>query len=276
MRAAVLVAALLLPLLAGCSSAPEARPVAAGPFVEGWIVDARFAPVAGARVAAVGLGANASTDEGGHYSFGVPAGVELLVVAEADGFVAQSRSVSAGSGDHLVVNFTMERVPAAAPYQTVEAFDGILRCGVVVVVGEDPARPHEHRGLRCSTVLEDDANTWLYTIPSNASGLVIEAVWEAQSQMSRSMLLNVSVQATGEVLGFQEGLSPLRAQPSRFKLDLERQAGNGVLSIRMESGAGTGNHEHGAAGATVEQPFRLFATAFYNGPVDPSYSVARA
>lgn len=274
MRQAVLVAALLL--LAGCSSEPQDAPAqASGPLVEGWVVDSRLAPVAGARVAAIGLGANASTDGDGHYAFGVPAGVEVLVVAEADGFVAQSRAVSAGSGDHLVVNFTLDRVPAAAPYRTVEAFDGILRCGLVLVVGEDPARPHEHQGVRCSNLLEDDANAWLYGVPANASGLVIEAVWEPQSAVSQSMLLNVSVQATGEVLGFQEGISPLRAQPSRFKLDLERQAGNHVLSVRLEAGAGTGNHEHGAAGAVVEQEFRLFATAFYNGPVDPSYSVTR-
>jgi hypothetical protein len=269
------MAALVLPLLAGCSSPSGTAPPAASPFVEGWVVDERLAPVAGARLTAVGLGANASTDEAGHYSFGVPADVDVLVVAEAGGFVAQSRSVSAGSGERRFVNFTLERIPLAAPYRTVEAFDGVLRCGLVVVVGEDPARPHEHRGVRCSTVLEDDANTWLYAIPSNASGLVIEAVWEPQSQLSQSMLLNVSVEATGEVLGFQEGMSPLRAQPSRFKLDLERQAGNGVLSIRVEAGAGTGNHEHGAAGAVVEQEFRLFATAFYNGPVDPGYSITR-
>lgn len=272
MRGAVPLAAILL--LAGCSSPPEAGPVAQGPHVEGWVVDARFAPVADAQVTAIGLGADARTDGAGRYSFDLPASADVLVMVEAEGFITQSRAVSAGSGGRLVVNFTLERVPAAAPYMTVETFDGILRCGIVAVAGEDPSRPHQHRGVRCSEALEDDANVWLYTIPANASGLVIEAAWEAQSMLSQSMVLNASVQATGEVLGFQEGISPLRVQPSRFKLDLERQAGNHVLDIRIESGAGTGNHEHGAVGATVEQPFQLFATAFFNGPVDPGYSIA--
>jgi hypothetical protein len=275
MRPAVLLAALLgLPLLAGCSS-PEAPAAPAQPVVEGWVVDARLAPVVGIVVTAVGLGANGTTDGEGHFAFGVPAGVDVLVVAEGHGFLPQSRSVSAGSGERILVNFTLERAPVADPYLAVESFDGILRCGVVAVVLEDPSRPHTHSGVRCSAVTEDDTNVWAYQVPGNTTGLVIEAVWEAQSDLSRSMLLNVSVQATGEVLGFQEGISPLRAQTSRFKLDLERAAGNDVLDIRVEAGAGTGNHEHGAVGATVEQAFRLFVTSFYNAPVDPGYSITQ-
>ncbi|MHB1260551.1 MAG: carboxypeptidase-like regulatory domain-containing protein [Thermoplasmatota archaeon] len=270
MRVAVLLAAALL--LAGCSSPPEA-PAPQGLLVEGWAIDSRLAPVPGVRVTAIGVGSNATTDEVGHFEFGIPPGSgDLLVMAEADGFMPQSRTVSAGSGSRIMVNFTLDRLPVQAPYQTVEEFDGILRCGIVAVAGEDPGRPHEHEGVRCSVLVGDDANQWSYPIPQNSTGLVIEAAWDAQSELSRSMYLNVSVEATGEVLGWQEGVSPLRAQPSRFKLDLERSLGNAVLDIRIESGAGTGNHEHGAVGAVVEQEFRLFVTAFYNGPVNPGYS----
>lgn len=261
--------------LAGCGQAPEATRPTAGPQVEGWIVDERLAPVAGARATAIGLGANGTSDADGHFAFAVPPGADVVVLAEADGFIGQTRAVSANSGDILVVNFTLERVPVAEPYRTVESFDGILRCGVVAVAGEDPGQPHEHEGVRCSALLGDDANIWPYEVPANATGLVIEALWEAQSDLSRSMYLNVSVEATGEVLGWQEGESPLRAQPGRSNLDLQRQLGHRVLAIRMESGAGTGNHEHGAVGVVFEQAFRLFVTAFYNGPVDPGYAFAR-
>lgn len=277
MRPAVPLAVLLAGLaLAGCSGDLPAAAEPTQPLLEGWIVDARVAPVVGARVVAVGLGANGTTDADGHYAFAVPPGVELVVLAEMPGFLAQSRSVSAGSGDRVVVNFTLERVPVEAPYTTVEAFDGILRCGVTAVVLEDPSRPHTHSSVKCSVLLEDDANLWMYPIPANTTGVVIEAVWEPQSDLSQSLVLNVTLEATGEVFGFQEGLSPLRAQTSQFKLALARQLGHDALAIRIEAGAGTGNHEHGAAGATVEQAFRLFATAFYNGPVDPGYSVTQA
>jgi hypothetical protein len=275
MRPAVLLTPILVALLAGCTDGAPGPAQSSLPLLEGWILDVRLAPVVGARVTAVGVDGGSVTDEGGHYAFDVPAGIQVLVVAEMQGFVAQSRAVSAGSGDHLIVNFTLDRVPAEEPYRTVESFEGILHCGVVVVALEDPSRPHQHTGVRCSMVTDDDQNVWSYTVPPTTTGLVIECVWEPQSDLAQSLLLNVSVQATGEVLGFQEGISPLRAQTSRVKLDLERRAGHDVLDITIESGAGTGNHEHGAVGATAEQTFRLFVTAFYNGPVDPGYSVTQ-
>lgn len=262
--------------LAGCGQAgPEAEAPPAKPRVEGWVVDARLFPVVGAPVTAVGLGAQNLTDGSGHYAVEVPPGIDVVVAVAADGFLTQSRSVSAGFGSRAVVNFTLERLPADAPRLTVESFDGILRCGVTAVLLEDPSRPHVHSGVRCSNYLEEDTNVWPYRVAPNATGLVIEAVWEPQTELSQSLILNVTVQASGEVLGFQEGLSPLRAQTSRFKLDLERSLGNDVLDIRIEAGAGTGNHEHGAVGATVEQRFQLFVTAFYNQPVDSGYSVTR-
>ncbi|MEK6975977.1 MAG: hypothetical protein AABY18_06515 [Candidatus Thermoplasmatota archaeon] len=130
-------------------------------------------------------------------------------------------------------------------------FQGILRCGVVATTQEDPSRPHEHQGVRCSQALNDTANRWSYAVPNNATGVVVEVDWDAQSEVAQALVLKVTVEATGEGLGFVEGTSMIRLQLSSLKLAQEQQAGHDALSVVLEPGAGTGNHEHGAAGAFV-------------------------
>lgn len=273
MRALALVAVLAL---AGCSGGESqgvpGEPV--GPLVEGWIVDERIVPVVGATVRLAGAGAETMTDDEGHYALQGPVGAELVLVVQAEGFLPQSRGVSSAAGARQVLNFTLERVPVAEPYDELEQFQGILRCGVVATTQEDPSRPHEHQGVRCSQLLNDTSNRWAYTVPANTTGVVVEAAWDPQSEVSQAMVMKVATAATGEVLGFIEGTSMLRQQLSSTKLQQELQAGHDVLHISLEPGAGTGNHEHGAAGAFVNQGFTLYATAFFNGPVPPTYTVA--
>lgn len=272
----VAVALVLAVALAGCSKggSPAAGPEPVGPTVEGWIVDERIVPVEGAVVRLAGLGQEAVADAEGHYVLQAPPATDLVLLVEAPGFRPQTRALSAASGAHQVLNFTLERVPVAQPYDTLEKFDGVLRCGFVVTTQEDPSRPHEHQGVRCSQVLNDTSNRWLYVIPANVSGLVVEVDWDPQSEVSQALVLKIVTQATGEVLGFIEGTPIIRQQLSSAKLQQELQAGHDVLAITLEPGAGTGNHEHGAAGAFVNQGFTVYATAFFNGPVPPDYSVA--
>lgn len=275
MRRMMLVA-LLAAALAGCmgGGGPPATSGPTGPTVEGWVVDERIAPVEGAIASLAGLGLEARTDADGHYVLQAPPGVDLVLVMEAPQFVAQSRAVAALSGAHHVLNFTLVRMPVQDPFDEVQSFQGILRCGLVATTQEDPSRPHEHQGVRCSQALNDTANRWAYTIPAGSTGIVVEAQWDAQSEVSQALVLKVVTEATGEVLGFIEGTSMLRMQLSSVKLAQETQAGHEVLWVTAEPGAGTGNHEHGAIGVFVSQSFTLYATAFFNGPVPPSYSIA--
>lgn len=273
MRALALLA--LLPLLAGCSQAPEAPPEVPGPVVEGFVLDAARAPIVGAAVAVQGQAANATTDDAGHFAFEAPAGVELLVTVTAPGFVPSSQIVPAFSGERHVLNFTLVRVAFAEPYRTVEDFNGVVSCGVTAVVGEDPSAPHEHKGVRCDEVLPDGQNVWNYTIPDNTTGLVLEGFWEAQSEVSRALVLKATIPETGEVLAFVESMSPLRVQLSKVALAQNLAAGHPLVSIVVTPGAGTGNHDHGAVGAFAQQPFQLVMTAFFNGPVDPAYTVQK-
>lgn len=268
-------ALLLLPLLAGCS-APPAKPDApqAGPQVQGWVVDETLRPIADASVVLVGVGVEARTDTDGHYQFEAPSGVDLLVTVTAPGFLPASQATGAFAGAVHVMNFTLERVPVERPYQVVESFNGFLRCGVVAVVLEDPSKPHEHQGVRCSTVLEDTRNQWQARIPDNVTGIVLEVDWEPGNPTATALVLKAVIDATGEVLAFLEGPPILKVQFSQDKVAQTVRAGFVDYTVQVEAGAGTGGHEHGALGVFHEQAFTLYATSFYNGPADPAYTVA--
>jgi hypothetical protein len=241
--------------------------------VEGWVVDERIVPVEGAVARLAGVGVETRTDAEGHYVMEAPPGVDLIVVIEADGYKPSSGAVTAQSGARTLLNFSLERLPVAAPYDEVSSFNGLLACGVVVTTQEDPSRPHEHQGVRCSETLNDTSNRWSYTMAGNLTGIVVEVDWDAQSDLAQALVLKVTVEATGEQIAFIEGTSMIHVQLSSVKLAQELAAGHDVLRMVVEPGAGTGNHEHGAAGAFAQQPFDIYATAFFNGPVPPSYSI---
>src|SRR5687767_6847028 len=96
---AFLAMALLLPLaLAGCSDGQDPPAVETGPLVEGFVLDEARAPVPDATVVVRGLTVNGTTGADGHFAFQAPSGVELLVTAEAPGFIASSQVVPAFSG----------------------------------------------------------------------------------------------------------------------------------------------------------------------------------
>lgn len=277
MRGPLAVLAALPLLLAGCSDGGDAPPPPAGPHVEGWVVDGAHVPVAGAAVALAGLPANATTDEEGHFALDAPSGVDLLVIVEASGFRSASRLVPAFSGPAHVLNFSLERIPLAAPYQQVSSFRGTVSCGLTVVLQEDPSRPHEHQGVRCDTILPTgQGNVWNYTIPDNATGLVLEGFWQAQTPFSEALVVKAEVVGTGQILAFLESMSPLRVQMGSANVAEAKEDGRTFMTVTVTPGAGSGSHEHGAFGVFVEQEFQLVMTAFFNGPVDPAYSVVNA
>lgn len=277
MRALLALAAALPLLLAGCGDGQggaAAEPL--GPVVEGWVLDAARKPIEAAAVTVDGLAANATTDAAGHFAFVGPSGVDLLVTVRADGFVAESQLVPAFSGPSHVLNFSLERVPFAAPYVEVSDFRGTISCALTVILQEDPNNPHEHQGARCADAgLPGERNVWNYTIPANASGLVLEGFWDPQTAFSEALVVKAEVVGTGQVLAFLESMSPLRVQMGAANVAQATEGGRTFMTITVKPGAGSGSHEHGAFGVFLEQDFRLVITAFFNGPVDPSYSILR-
>ncbi|MEA3165491.1 MAG: CarboxypepD reg-like domain [Thermoplasmata archaeon] len=275
MRPGAVAALAFAALLAGCSQGQgDGADTTPGPVVDGLVVDAARIPIGGAAFSVQGQPETGVTDEGGRFEFEAPPGVELLVTVQAAGFVGSSQLIPPFSGDHHDLVFLLERLPSEAPYVTVEKFDGIIRCGLTAVVGEDPSRPHEHKGVRCDDVAPMGQNIWNFTVPVGATGLVLEGFWEPRTELSTALILKVTIPETGDIVGFVEQVSPLRLQFSKVALAQNLAAGHDTLSIVVTPGAGTGNHDHGAVGVFVDQDFRLIMTSFFNGPVDPAYTVA--
>jgi hypothetical protein len=274
MRGLALLAAVAL--LAGCSEPPAAAPSGpVGPLVEGWVVDARLTPVMGARVFVQGQNLTATTDEEGHYAFQAPPGLDLLVIVQADGFRSSSQLATAFSGTRHVLNFSLERLPSATPYHLSTEFEGRLTCAFTLVLQEDPDRPHQHTGVSCNNVTPVQTNVWNYTIPANTTGLVLEGFWEPQTPFSEALVIKAEVPDTGQVLAFLESSGPLRVQLSAANVAEAGKDGRTILRVTVTPGAGTGSHEHGAIGLFLEQSFQLVMTAFFNGPVDPTFTVAQ-
>lgn len=273
MRGAAFVVALAM-LLAGCSQDGPPSRAPPAPQVQGIVVDTTLRPLPGIEVVETGSGARTSTDENGFYVLAVPRLSEVVLVWQGEGFVAQSRGFGGVAGVAWA-NVTLERVPITDPFVVVRSFEGFLRCAAVGTFVEDPSRPHEHEGVRCHALLNDTANTWVLDVGAQAEGLVIEVAWEAQSPLASALVVRV-VAPDGDVFGFQEGQSMLHLQVSAVKLAQALEAGPLALTIALEAGAGTGNHEHGAVGVFVNQRFTVFASEFHNGPAPIGYSVANA
>ena len=271
-------ALLLAGMLAGCAStsvgpAPPQRMV-----VEGWLLDEAIRPVAGGLVAAQGWLDNATSGEDGRFLLTAPPGLDLYLTVRAPGFLPTTRFLPAGSGLHQWLNVTLERLPSDAPRVEVEDWQGFLECAATVVVNEDPSNPHEHQGVRCSDHLPDelDRNVWRYRVPPGASGLVVEVAWEPGTHLARSLVLKAEAESSGEVVGFLESPSILRLQVAASQLERLAGSDGGTLRLTILPGAGAGSHEHGAAGLFVEQPFTIYASAFFHQPADPNYSIADA
>ncbi|MEK6986277.1 MAG: carboxypeptidase-like regulatory domain-containing protein [Candidatus Thermoplasmatota archaeon] len=268
-----LLAAAFALTLAGCAQAGELPPPEAADatrLVEGWIRDVALIPIVGASATAPDVNGT-QTDAEGHFTLRIPRDGSLFVRVAADGFEPATKAIPSGEA---VLNFTLERIPDGKPYQVVTTFRGFLSCGLAVAVGGNPGQPHEHKAVRCSDALGNERNLWVLDAPS-PSGIVLETFWDATTELSQALLVKLIVVETGEILGFREGPGPLRIQPSQAALAAALAAGHTIAAL-AETGAGTGNHDHGAVGATVEQEFQFYLTSFFNGLVDPSYTIADA
>ena len=261
-------------VISGCLHPPTPKATTtAPPVIEGWVVDAGLVPLPGARVALPDAGVETHTDDAGHYQLDTAAGVTSVVVVTNPGYLPASGAISAYSGAHQVLNFTLQRLPDAKPFHETISFDGFVDCGVTAAVMENQSRPHEHQGVKCSTYLNTSRNVWPSEIPALATGLVVEIVWTQESELSGALVLKVTNDATGDILGFVESTSPLRVQLSQATILQDEAAGKTAITIDVEPGAGTGSHDHGAVGAFANQEFTAYATAFYNGPADPLFTV---
>jgi hypothetical protein len=261
--------------LAGCTQqASQERNEPPGPVIEGWVTNVALVPIAGAAVLVAGSELNTTTTQEGHFRLSVSRGTSVVVTVTARGYLPASQAIGDGAGAHHVLNFTLQKIPAAAPYDLVEKQEGFLQCAVTAVVLEDQGNPHSHQNVNCSMAVNDTRNIWRNSLATNASGLVFELEWEPNSELAQGLVMKITVDGSDDILGFIEGRSILKIHVSKDKLQEHLAAGRTNYTVTITPGAGTGEHEHGAIGVFVEQAFTIYATSFFNGPVDPTYTIA--
>ena len=238
--------------------------------VEGIVTDTALRPVAGARILVTGA-VVASTDASGAFSFPYPAMEAVVIQVEADGYRATSASVGAATGAVRTMMVRLEALPDADPYTNVESFRGILHCAVVAIVPPE-GDPGTHPGVRCSTVMENDQQTWDFPISPEATAVILELAWNQTSEMSNTMVLKARVKETGQSIGHAEGLSIVKLQLAQAQVRAVIDQGQGIL-VSADAGAGDTEQEEGSVGAFFEQSFEIYATSFFNQPADPGYSI---
>ena len=309
MRRASLAAPLtvLVLLLAGCAggsgtdSADGLDQVVAQPgTIAGVVVDQAIRPLAGVLVEVAGTEIRAqSGDDGGFVLEGVAAGVHL-VKASHGLYDTQQQTVEVLEGQAgASVRFQLTRVILATPYMQVLKFDGFLVCSVGFWLyaseecGEGVGVPCEVPSVGCQRVGGQGNNfaQWDFYLDGGfARTLVVEMTWEPTSDTLREFQLNLGNDWTcdptcnGNALNVTGGPSPLYATVD-FPQNLTLKDGT-PITMDSETRFSTfvwpnwGCSNFGAPSPdcaqqlnfAFNQPYQVFATAFYYLPAPPGWS----
>lgn len=242
--------------------------------LSGWIFDPAIAPIAGASIKIQGLGIDVASDDEGYYGIDeLPVGELLVVIVQADGYLPSSKSITLQPETRSRLNFTLAEVPEDTPYSQVLTAEGIISCSSVV--RENGAR-HEYD---CSPDGVPDNRVWEFPVEGDVAGIVIEVVWEPNTDQARDLYLVVETVNFGEfdeVLAEQEGASILRGQVTAD--DAKRfYSQGGLVRTTVDIGRNVEGEELGAgAGLAFQQSFDIFATVFYVEGPPGDYTIADA
>ncbi len=279
MRVALLALAIVL---AGCTSdAPDDAGPGGEPTgtpggldqLSGFVIDGAIVPLEGATVSVPAIGLEAIADENGRYGLnGLPVDEPIVVIAQADGFVPSSKSISLSPDVATRLNFTLVPVPVLEPYHEVLSFDGIIACSGITRVSGQPAQRTD-----CTPAGAPDQRTWDIPVDSELAGAVIEVAWNKQSDAARDM--NLSVQTVGfgefnEQLVALEGESILRGYIPNAKATKFYGGNGGIFRVSVDIGRNVANDEaQSGQGFAAQQDFELFVSLFYVAPPPPTYTV---
>jgi hypothetical protein len=290
--------ALCLLLLAGCTGgsppAGDAVDVVAQPgTIAGVVVDQAIRPLANVLVEVAGSDLRAVTDDGGAFVItGVEPGVHL-VRASHGLYDTQQQSVEVLAGEAgATVRFQLTRVILATPYLQVQKFDGFLVCSVGFSLyaseecGEGVGVPCEVPQAGCQRVGGQGNNfaQWDFYLDGGfAETLVVEMRWEPTSPTVSEFQLNIGNDWTcdpfcnGNALNVTGGPSPIYSTVSFDGVELTTRDGEPVdftadtrFSTFVWPNWGSGDPQQ--LNVAFNQPYQVFATAFYYLPAPADWS----
>lgn len=268
MRSALVVVLVLL--LAGCTAPePIETPDPVG-RLDGLVVDALLRPVPGATVSVDGL----TTVVKGDGTYVLEANWTLgehVVVFAAPGYESVSRSIAPTTAAQVfTLNVTLAPTPVGR--LDTQSFHGLIACSLIVQVGHSHGSGDPDDDDRVDCAAGGRGQQTFPLIPdADVQDLLLELFWDANSALAERLTLVLRDEA-GAVVGFDEGISPLRVYFGRGQIQNLFADGQTAL-IQVLGGIPDDAVGEVYIGAHIEQPFQLYATTGHGMDVPAEFTI---
>lgn len=171
--------------VAGCvedEAAPEAAATTSaepGPetgVIIGQVVDDEDLPIAGASVAIVDEGLEATTDEQGGFVFEQVAPGTQKVFIQKLGFESIGKTVQVVAGDTAQMTVTLEAIQLVDPWMETFIGDGFMTC--------QWSTPVVKSRIACDEIGDDEKSTFTFPVQPGLLETLTETIWEQTSALS--------------------------------------------------------------------------------------------
>jgi hypothetical protein len=255
----------------------------------GWVHDGAFSPVPGVLFTVVGADATATSNETGFFGFPVlPRQESLIVIAEHERYVVQSKKILLPVEGSMRLNFTLDPRPEKKGYMEVIDFNGLLSCQAVVEIheghfgatggaGRDAGGEEENATVvNCGFLDPNNQDRWEFSVGPELAGAIIEVSWEPDSGFSEHLHLVVETTGFGAedaVLAEVKGPSVLSAQITTQQAQRFYGLG-GIVRASLRVDPNINDQETGIGiAAAYQQAFTIHASLFYVEPPPAHYTV---
>lgn len=263
----------------------------------GWVVDPAFDPVPEVNMSVIGVpGAPADTvtNESGFFSFPkMPRGEDLTVIAKHGDFITRSKQVVLPTEGSMRLNFTMDPAPVKEPFSNVLDFEGLIACQAVLQYSDphltssseavplleqtssDDDEDDDRILVDCGGMDPNNSDSWEFSVGADLAGVVVEVVWEANTEFSDVFRLILETDGHGgdnSTLAEVVGPQVLAAQVNNHQAQKYYQDG-GKIRATVEVDPNVDDEETGSGVAfAYQQEFTIHATAFYVEAPPATYS----